>query len=85
MSIFLQLKQQAMALESEQVSQQQDVEARLISTDTEFQTSWSHFNELSRQFNVIEPDALGLGRHNQGDGSGCNACVQDNQGQIIRG
>lgn len=85
MGFLLQLKQQAMAPESEQVSQQQDVEARLISTETACQTGWSHFNELSRQFNVIEPDALGLGRHNQVDGSGCKACIQDNQGQIIRG
>ena len=84
MSFLLQLKQQAMAPESEQVSQQQDVEARLISTETACKTVWSYFNELSRQLNVIEPDAVGLGRDKQGDGSGCSCCVQDNQGQIIR-
>jgi len=43
------------------VNRQQNFETRLRCTEEACKTVWSYFSELSRQLNVIEPDAVRLG------------------------
>ena len=57
MSFLNQLKSQASALQDQQRSQVQNVEADTAQTEAACQKAWHYLSDLSRQLNVIEPAA----------------------------
>ena len=55
MSFLNQLKSQATALQSQQTSNQQDLEAHTAQTEMACKTIWHYVSELAKQLNVIAP------------------------------
>ena len=55
MSFLNQLKSQANALQSQQESQQQNLQANTAQTEAACKTAWHYISELARQLNVIAP------------------------------